>query len=201
MIPTQKPDEKPYKSSANLTMEEMDKLAEEIRSVMLKGQGVTMEQFKRIAKRINPKTLGHRRFRALKYEPKIESYFPSEVYEILKERADRQQYSRFNNDDIEFMRSHGGMGIRWVADHLYSNTRDISVKMKKFHVLYKEKHHTYSQEEKDFVRANIDKGLKWLSMRTNQEVNTLRKLAIRMGIEKSRIRVAGNTNETYKKTA
>jgi len=170
-------------TDANLSLEEIESLAEEIRNIMLKGKcGVTMGEYIKAAQRIRPRDLGYRMTRAFRYEPKMESYFPSEVYEILKQKAIIQRFFSFQPYDIKFMRDNAGKGIAWVAQHMYSYYDTTDRKIRKLHISYQPKQHHYTDKEREFVKNNIDKGLKWLSTKINVDRENLRKLAKRMGI-------------------
>lgn len=74
----------------NLTLEELESLAEDIRMVMTNGKGITIQQYIQRAETITEIELGTKLMESIRCENKLEAYFPDEVFKILTERFCRR---------------------------------------------------------------------------------------------------------------
>jgi hypothetical protein len=167
---------------ANLTLEELESLAEEVRIVLTQNKGMTLDQYKERASTIDPEELGCRKLAAICKEPKLEAYFPDEVIEILRSRFFNIHKSNLKDDDIEFIHRNEQMGNVWLSKHMYIHRDSLSRLSKKHGLNIISKKQEYTQEEEAFISQNSSKGSRWLAEKLNRSMDAICNKARRMKI-------------------
>jgi hypothetical protein len=110
---------------ADLSFEELEELAEEIRIIVTGGEGCTIREYVNKVVSLDVKSLGYRRAKALIFEPKLESYFPDSVFVSLREKAREWRGHTFTEDDDLFILKNNGKGIDWLKRHFYDDGNDV----------------------------------------------------------------------------
>ena len=123
---------------ANLSTEELEDLANNIHIILLGDRGATLSQYKEIAKNISQKKMGHRCFKAFQHEPRIEAYFPLEIYDILRARANKQKVA-FTELDTIFIKNNIGRGMVWLAKRLYCKEKMLKRYVKALRIPIRQK--------------------------------------------------------------
>lgn len=169
--------------SANLTVEELQTLADEIRHVILGDRGASMPDYVKAASKVKAKDLGYRKSRALKCESALISYFPDEVFSVLQKMEGVA--SRFSDDDDAFIRQNINKDYDWLASRLYASKQVISG-----HIRVKKMDrapciHEYTQAEEMFIRNNASKGHEWLSEKFAVSTSSMLNKMKRMGLIES----------------
>jgi len=106
---------------ANLSIEELEKIAEDVRLIITRGKGLTLREYIERANIVSAWELGCRKTKALQFESKLEAYFPDEVFAILKLKWKTVLGQQFNDDDNEFFKVNASKGAIWLADRFYTN--------------------------------------------------------------------------------
>jgi len=159
---------------AGLNFYELEQLARDIHNVVLRGRGVGLQEYIAIAKKVKATDLGVRKVNALKYEPKLNMYFPDEVLKILKTKADGRSFHRFNDDDDRYLLEHQSMGPVSLAKRFYVDHRTILKRAERLGVKLPSYFHQYTASEDKMILDNIDKGPSWLSKELDLGVNSVR---------------------------
>jgi len=170
-------------NGVNLTLEELEELAAEIREVLIHNGGLTMSEYIKRASEITQLELGHRMAKAFCLEPKIEAYFPDEVYKVLHDRFLAAKHFFFNEYDINFIRCHSPKGTKWIAERMYAHPDSIRVAAQKYEISILNNFYNYTPQTIEFIKKHFEKGPKWLSDRLNISVDSIRNRAKRMGLE------------------
>ena len=157
--------------TANLTVDELRELADEIRQVITGNKGVTLPDYIKAAGTITPSKLGYRKSRAIKCESSLVSYFPDEVFSALQNMTGVA--TRFDNTDDEFLRRNINKDNQWLSDHLYINKNTLYHHIQAKGWDREAKIHEYTKAEENFLRENFSKGVKWLSDRLNISKNAM----------------------------
>lgn len=179
-------------TDADLTLSELEKLADEIRIAIIGDVGVTLPQYVQAVSTINANNLGYRLVRAIQNEPKIEVFFPDEVYSILYNRFKDLKNPQFNWRDENFLRANASYGILWLKKHFYSSSDFIYEKTKQYNIVMVLSSHKYTPLEEEFIRRNSSKGYKWIS-----EKMGINQIAIASKIRRMGIRIKGEKNHEY----
>ena len=106
--------------NADLTFEELEELAEEIRHVLLPNKAVTFYEYIKIVRDISPNRIGYRKFNAIKYEAKLAAYLPEKILDILKNKSCKNL--QFNESDDKFLIHNRAKGVEWLARHFIPTT-------------------------------------------------------------------------------
>ena len=150
---------------ADLSIGELEDLATDIRDLLLQGKGLTISEYIKRADSISELELGYRKTRALRFEPKLEAYFPDNVFAVLRRKGSRHCSNRFNKDDDAFLLENVHKGVHWLANRFYTNVSAISKHLGNMGVSFKSRNHIWTKKEEEFLRQNTDKGYKWIGKR------------------------------------
>lgn len=110
---------------ANLSFEEIDDLAEEIRVTITGGKAYTVREYLSIVRSMDAERFGFRKGRAILFEPKLESYFPDSIFAEIKSKGRESRGHEFNEDDKIFIRNNIKRGIGWLADRFYTSPKEM----------------------------------------------------------------------------
>ncbi len=114
---------------ANLSFEDLENLADEIRTIVTAGKSYTIREYVGVASSYDSSLLGYRKGKALLFEPKLETYFPHDVFEALKKKAREEHYHLFNEDDEIFIKENIQRGISWLRNRFYTDGKTIRNKI------------------------------------------------------------------------
>jgi len=167
---------------ADLSIEELETLAEEIRMIVTKGIGVALSEYLEKANVTSRYELGYRKTRALQFEQKLEAYFPDEVFAILRRKGATVHIQRFNDSDDAFIRANIGRGASWMADRFYTNSKSIHKRVRRLGLSCSPDGHKWTREDDTIIRQNVDKGYKWLSEKLSVSMDCVRGRARRLKI-------------------
>jgi hypothetical protein len=175
----------PSIDGANLTLEELEGLGEEIRCVLINNTAILMKDYIQRALKVDFSELGYRKCRALRLELKLESCFPDEVYRILHERTMLVPISffRINNDDKKFILQNALKGTKWLAQKMYTDRRGVREIAKHLGISIAKESNEFLPEEINFIKKHADKGIPWISKTLNHPIHSIRSKACSLGIE------------------
>jgi len=180
----QKPEDIRKLSKSNQTLQEIEELAEEIRYILTQNQGITLKDFMEVAFSINMKDLGYRLGMALKCDRKLESFFPDEVFAILKQRAIQTKMFYFSKKDDDFLQKNWNRGYKWLANQMYANVKSIrDYAQKKCLKMENDDVRVITPEIEEFIKKHADKGVPWLSNTLKIPGSTIRQYGKRTGIQ------------------
>ena len=111
---------------ANLSFEELEILADEIRTAITGDKAYTLREYMHIVSSTDINALGYRKGRAILFEPKLEAYFPDDVYTSLKEKGREGRNHQFDEDDDSYIKCHVAQGLDWLADRFYTEREVVS---------------------------------------------------------------------------
>ena len=173
----------PCDSRSSITIEELEQVAEEIRSLIVGPAGIAMPEYIKRASSIPMVKLGHRRIYSIKKEPKLEAYFPLAVWNILKERCDKVKSSRLTEDDNQFIMKNRGRGFKWISERLYVTSKDLSRKAKQIGVeIVHSSINNYTPSIMQFVKENAYRGAPWIGNKLAIDADAIRSKCKRDGI-------------------
>lgn len=156
-----------YKSNSpdasGLNLEEMEQITEEIRTMIVGPRGLSLPEYIESASKIPLIQLGHRRIYSIKNEPKLEAYFPSEVWAVLKKRCDEVKYYKLTEEDAQFISDNCGRGYEWLSKKLYMCKSSLSRKAGQLGIKINPKHFHFTPSMMEFIKKNVYKGATWLS--------------------------------------
>lgn len=166
---------------AGLTDQELLKLAEEIRTIIMPEKGYTLPEYVEVCKSINHSVFGYRKLMALYNEPKLSALFPDEVYEILKNKGRDKQILYFDDSDDNFLRQHAHRGVDWLSKRLYCVKSTIYKRADLKHIYIPRTHAPYTAKEDAFIRANISKGFSWIGNYLGRNKAAIHRRSLRLG--------------------
>jgi hypothetical protein len=120
---------------ADLSFEELERLAEEIRTLITGGRAFPIREYIRVVSSIDSEIFGYRKGRAILFEPKLESYFPDEVFEALRKKGREQRGHHFNREDDKFIIENISKGIEWLKDRFYTDGHTIYGRIEKLGIV------------------------------------------------------------------
>jgi len=168
---------------ADLTLKDLEVLAEEIRMILTNGNGMTIEEYINCASSFPLSKLGYRKAKAIQCEVLLESFFPDEVYRILKERVSQYAHYYSNESDKQFMSENAGRGYKWIAKKMYTDSHGVSKQAKRLGLKIQTKLVVMlTPQLLDFIRNHADKGATWISKNSNISVSAVKYHAHKMGI-------------------
>jgi len=170
---------------ANLTINEIEELAEEIREKLIGNKGVDLNEYVERALNITPWKLGHRLTKALKYETKLEVFFPDRVFSALQKKT--FVFLRFNKNDDEFLTKNGGKGAGWLASRFYTTKNSIWSRAKVANIKLEREQCVYPESFENFIRKHKDKGCPWIADKLNLGYDAIHQKAKRMGVKLKRV--------------
>jgi hypothetical protein len=173
----------PISHDANLTLEELGLIAEEIRLIITKNLSLTLDQYKKRAEKISPTELGYRKIKAICNEPKLEIYFPDEVFEILKNRFSVKKLIYANDDDKEFISANRARGYEWLSKRMYTSPDALGKLVARQGIKIIGQHYEYTKDHDEFIRKYAHNGIKWLSQKLLVSKDAIRNKAKRMGVQ------------------
>jgi len=175
---------------ANLSIEELEKIAEDVRLIITRGKGLALREYIERANIVSAWELGYRKTKALQFESKLEAYFPDEIFAILKLKWKTVLGQQFNDDDNEFFKVNASKGAIWLADRFYTNRKHMHDRLVKMGLIAPTQFHAWTNEEDIFLSKHADKGYEWLSEKMKIKVTALRARASLL-----KIRVFSETND------
>lgn len=175
-----------YKSnkscSFSVDIEYLESIAEEIRLIIVGNRGLTINEYLKKATTIPLIELGHRRIHTIKNESKLEAYFPSVVWKVLRDRCERVKSSRLTDHDVWFIMENRCKGYKWLSEKMYMTPSNIARKAKQFNIEIDKEDNKYDAETMKFISDNADKGAEWIGMQLKISPDSIRHKCQRDGI-------------------
>jgi predicted adenine nucleotide alpha hydrolase (AANH) superfamily ATPase len=98
--------------------ENMENIADSIRHAIVGKRGVTMQEYEKKAQNVLMSEIGKQNIDFIKNEPALESFFPSSIWAILKERCEKERCQRFYSEkDDEFIRENKEKGTEYLSEY------------------------------------------------------------------------------------
>ena len=164
-----------YMNEADLSFEELEKIANELHYALTEDMPVTLEGYIKIAKTVTMNQLGYRCVKAIQCEPRLMAYFPDEVMTILQKRDFSNV--KFNQSDNEFLVENRMMGTKWLCRHFYAKPSTIHRRSKLLQVQIESHNHFYTKAEDSFILKHLDKSWVWIGKKLNLTDDSVRKRA------------------------
>jgi len=147
-----------------LSLQELSELATEIRQIILKGEGLSINDFVMRIDKIKPSELGYRKIKSIQHEDRLLAYFPDEVYWALKNKCNKIQKIEFQKSDDDFIRRNLNKSQKWLADHFFTEQMTIADRVRRLNIHPITTWHRYTIMEDTFILKHIDKkGPAWVS--------------------------------------
>lgn len=115
---------------ADLNFKELEELAEEIRMQVTDGEAYTIRGYVNKVRSMDVSEFGYRKGKALLFEPKLEAYFPNEVFTALQQKGREARCHKLNEDDLIFIKNYVSKGIPWLANRFYMSRESMSRKIR-----------------------------------------------------------------------
>jgi len=147
-----------------LSLQELSELATEIRQIILKGEGLSIDDFVMRVNKIKPSELGYRKVKAIQHEDRLLAYFPNKVYWALKNKCNKIKNIEFQSSDDDFIRRNLNKSRKWLAEYCFTKQKAIEDRAKILNIHPITTWHQYTIMEDTFILKHInEKGPAWVS--------------------------------------
>ena len=153
---------------AQLKFDELEKMAFEIIDIIRGNKQTNLPKYIELAKKVKASQLGYRKSGALKNEPKLEMFFPTPVWDVLKNRKFKQL--SFNKSDHAYIKKHKHKNSKWLAKRFYTKVIAINRYCRKYKIELPRQFKVWTQEEDEFIRNNTNKSCSWIAKKLNLNV-------------------------------
>ena len=168
---------------ANLNVEDIKLLSEEIYDLVHGDEPMTIPEYIEKAKSLKKEDLGYRKLKAIHAEPEISMYFPDEVLDALK--ALDHENINFNQSDYDFLSKNKNLGLERLSELFYSDVKYIQDQCHKVGIkmsIHRPKT-TFTDDQDLILKNNAFRGYKWLCEKIGKSQKTIKRRADQIGVE------------------